>query len=312
MRRRRRSASRSSASTSSRSSRPSAPVGGAIAIDAWSRGGPGRCNPETMSARRYDRTASEAKERGDGNRRGGPKPRSANRRGCEGARPLFVVGTEPDRPDPGGRGRGASFLGLRGQALSGLRLAARQRLDRPPAPEDHPGDQGPGRPALHDRPAARERVALDARPAARRSDPGRPVRLVLHERRRRGQRERREACAARHGPSQDHRALPLLPRCDEWLGHAHGRSSSLGGRAGHAGRRAHVRPVHVSLPGRPSRSVSGLHRRAAPRGDPRVRGGAHRRRGDPRDGDGDERRDPAPRRVPQGDPRGVRPARHPR
>ena len=120
--------------------------------------------------------------------------------------------------------------------------------------------------------------------------PGRPVRLVLHERRRRGERERGQARAARHGPSQDHRALPLVPRCDERRRHAHRRPSSLGGRAGHAGRRADVRPVHVSLPGRPSRSVPGLHRRAAPRGDPRVRGRAHRRRGDPRDGDRDERR----------------------
>ena len=38
-------------------------------------------------------------------------------------------------------------------------------------------------------------------------------------------------------------------------------------------RRAHARPVHVPLPGRPSRPVPGLHRRAAPRGDPPVRGG---------------------------------------
>ena len=37
---------------------------------------------------------------------------------------------------------------------------------------------------------------------------------------------------------------------------------------GHPRRRAHARPVHLPLPGRPSRPVPGLHRRAAPRGDP--------------------------------------------
>ena len=50
-----------------------------------------------------------------------------------------------------------------------------------------------------------------------------------------------------------------------------------------------VRPVHVPLPGRPSRSVPRLHRRAAPRGDPRVRGRAHGRRRHPRDGHRHER-----------------------
>ena len=83
------------------------------------------------------------------------------------------------------------------------------------------------------------------------------------------------------------------------------------GRARDARRRAHVRPVHVSLPRRPSRPVPGLHGRAAPRGDPRVRGAADRRRGDPRDGDRDERRHSAARRLSAVDPRGLRPARDP-
>ena len=63
------------------------------------------------------------------------------------------------------------------------------------------------------------------------------------------------------------------------------------------GRRAHVRPVHVSLPGGPSGPVPGLHRRAAPRGDPPVRGRGHRRRRDPGDRDRHERRH---RRRPDG------------
>ena len=85
------------------------------------------------------------------------------------------------------------------------------------------------------------------------------------------------------GPQQDHRAVPLLPRRDERRRDADRRPAPLGGRARHAGRRADVRPVHVSLPGRPSRPVPRLHRRAAPRGDPRLRGRAHGRGGDPRD-----------------------------
>ena len=68
---------------------------------------------------------------------------------------------------------------------------------------------------------------------------------------------------------------------------------------GMPGRRADVRPVHVPLPSGPPRSLPGLHRRAAPRGDPRVRGRAHGRRRDPRDGDRDERDHPAARRLPR-------------
>ena len=63
--------------------------------------------------------------------------------------PLPVAGAE-----------GRLFLGLRRQPLPGLRLAARQRLDRPPAPEGRRGDQGAGRPALHDRAADGDRRAL--------------------------------------------------------------------------------------------------------------------------------------------------------
>ena len=45
--------------------------------------------------------------------------------------------------------------------------------------------------------------------AARRGDAGRPDHVVLHERRRRGERERDQARALVHRPAQDHRALPL-------------------------------------------------------------------------------------------------------
>ena len=62
---------------------------------------------------------------------------------------------------------------------------------------------------------------------------------------------------------------------------------------------------------RASRSVPGLLRSAASRGDPRVRGSAHRRCRDPRDGDGNQRDHPASAGLPAGDPRGVRSTRDP-
>ena len=112
--------------------------------------------------------------------------------------------------------------------------------------------------------------------------------------RRRGERERDQARAACDRSAQDHRALPLLPRGDARRDHAHRRPAAVADRAGHVGRRADARPVHVPLPGGAPGSVPRVHGRAAPGGDPRVRGRAHGRRGDPRDGDGDERDHPAP------------------
>ena len=55
----------------------------------------------------------------------------------------------------------------------------------------------------------------------------------------------------------------------------------------------------------------GVHRCTAHRGDPRVRGRAHRRRDHPRDRHRDERDHRAARRLPPEHPRGLRPARHP-
>ena len=133
---------------------------------------------------------------------------------------------------------------------------------------------------------------------------------VLHERRRRGQRERDQAGALGHRPPQGDRALPLLPRRHRRGDHAHGRPAPLGRRAGHPRCRAHARPVHLPLPGRPPRPVPGLHGRAAPRGAPPVRERGHGRGRDPRDGDRHERPDSPAARLPAVDPRGLRPARH--
>ena len=141
--------------------------------------------------------------------------------------------------------------------------------------------------------------------------PGRPRDVVLHERRRRGERERDQARTLVHGPAQGDRALPLLPRGDGRRDHAHRRPAALARRAGPAGRRADARPLHLPLPGRPSRSLPGVHRRAAPRGDPPVRRARHRRRSHPRDRRRYERDHRPARRLPPVDPGGLRPARDP-
>ena len=163
----------------------------------------------------------------------------------------------------------------------------------------------------HDRPADGARDALRARAPDRRGDARRPDDVVLHERRRRGERERDQARPLVHGAPQDRRPLPLVPRRDRRRDHAHRRPAPLARRAGHPGRRADARPVHLPLPGRPSRPVPGLLGRAAPRGDPPVRGPAERRGRDHGDDRRDERHHRPARRLPAVDPRGLRPARDP-
>ena len=240
-----------------------------------------------------------------------PEPRRTDRRGREGVRPLLVVDAGRDQPDRGRRRRGPLLLGLRGEALPRLRLTARQRQHRPPAPEDHRRDQGAGGSALHDRAADGLGVALAPRPSARGGHARRSLHVVLHELGCGGERERDQARAPLDGTAQDRRALPLVPRRDARLDRAHGRPAALAERARDGRCRADARPVHVPLPRRSPGSVPGLLRRPAPRGDPRVRGRAHGRRRDPRDRDRDERGHPASSRLPAGHPGGLRPARDP-
>ncbi len=171
-----------------------------------------------------------------------------------------MVGAGRDRADRGRRRRRAVLLGLRGQALPRLRVAARQRQHRSPAPEDRRGDQGAGRQALHDRAADGERVALAPRAPARRGHAGRPVHVVLHELGCRGQRERDQAGSPLDRPAQDRRPLPLVPRSDARLDRPDRRPAPLAERARDGRRRADARPVHVPLPRGPSGSVPGLHR----------------------------------------------------
>ena len=89
-------------------------------------------------------------------------------------RPALLVGAVADQAAAGGRAPRAPLLGLRGQALPRLLVAAGQRQHRAPAPQAGRGDRGAGAHALHDRPVGGQRQALRARPAAGRGHAGRP------------------------------------------------------------------------------------------------------------------------------------------
>src|SRR5262249_4016058 len=159
----------------------------------------------------------------DGPRRCKPAGRGADPRARQALRPALVVGAERDQPAAGRRGRGSLLLGLRRQPLPRLRLAAGQRLYRPPAPEGGRRDQGAGRPPVHDRPGHGRGEPLRARAPTRGGHARRPHDVVLHERRRRGERERDQARALVHGPAQDRRPLPVVSRRDRRRDHVDGR-----------------------------------------------------------------------------------------
>ena len=81
-----------------------------------------------------------------------------------------------------------------------------------------------------------DRAARAARRKAGRDHARRHRHVLLHERRRRSQRERHQDRALLHGTPQDHRALSLVSRRDGRSDHADRRSAPLGRRAGHSGR----------------------------------------------------------------------------
>ncbi len=148
------------------------------------------------------------------------------------------------------------------------------------------GDQGAGRPAVHDRPADGERVA--SRGSGGCSPRSRPGDLSVSFFTNGGAEANENAIKLARLATGRHK---IIARYRSYHGATNGAVTLTGDprrwavEPGDARRRAHVRPLHVPLPGRPSRSVPRLHRRAALRGDPRVRGRPHRRRRDPRDGD---------------------------
>ena len=74
-------------------------------------------------------------------------------------------------------------------------------------------------------------AARAARAEARRDHTRRHRHLLLHERRRRGQRERDPHRARRHRAPQDPRAIPLVPRRHRRSHRAHRRSAPLGRRS---------------------------------------------------------------------------------
>ena len=137
--------------------------------------------------------------------------------------------------------------------------------------------------------------------------PGRHRHVLLHERRRRGERERDQGRADVQRPPQDRRPLPRLPRRHRRGHHADRRSAALGRRARHPGRHPDpgFPPLGTEGPG------SGRRGPAGHRGRPHVRGPEDRRR----DHRGDRRRherDPHPaRRLHAGPARDLRPPRHP-
>ncbi len=87
------------------------------------------------------------------------------------------------------------------------------------------------------------RATRAARRQARRDHAGRHRLLLLHQRRRRSQRERDQGGALVYRPPQDPGALPLVSRRHRRRDFAHRRSATLGGGAGRARHRARARPV---------------------------------------------------------------------
>ena len=105
--------------------------------------------------------------------------------------------------------------------------------------------------------------------------PGRPRHGVLHQRRRRGQRERDPHGAPAHRPHEGARGLPQLPRCDGRDDRDHRRSPPLAERGRAAGHRALLGavpvPLRVPRHHRGARSASGRWPTCATRSWSRAR-----------------------------------------
>ena len=167
-------------------------------------------------------------------------------------------------------GAGLLVPGRRRPPLPGLRLAGDEPEPRPRAPAAGRGGAAPGGDAVRPGAVLRQRAALGARPAARRGDAGRPRHDAVHDRRRRRQRERRQAGALGDRPPEGRRPVPQLSRRDGGRRGAHRRPAALAGRAGGPGRRPHVRPVSLPLLRR-ARVRRARRARVRPRGRPRRR-----------------------------------------
>ena len=175
-------------------------------------------------------------------------------------------------------GEGAWFWDEDGNRYLDFSLAARQPQHRPPAPQAGRRHPGAGRPAVHDRPVPRQRRAQRGGPPHRRAGARRSRHGVLHQRRRRGHRERHAHGPPAHRPPQGARHLPQLPRRDRRRDHAHRRPAPLAERARLPGRRPLLGPVPVPLgrstPRPRPRSASGRSQHLAD--VDHGRGSAHR------------------------------------
>ena len=157
-------------------------------------------------------------------------------------------------------GAPARTSGTTRQALSRLRLAAGQREHRLPAPEAGRGDHRAGRQIDHHLARVRQRGPQRSGPPDRRTRAGRPEQGVLHQRRRRGDRERDPHGPAAHRPAQGLRRLPQLPRRDRRRAHADRRPAALAAASpASAGSCVSGGPISTdrrSTPPRPNRNAS--------------------------------------------------------
>ena len=228
----------------------------------------------------------------------------------------LVVGAGRARPDRDRRCARLEVLGRARHDLDRLHEHARQHEPRASAPEDDPGDQGPGRHAVHGGPAVRQRPAQRGRPPDRREgEPRRGRRTlregVLHERRRRGRRERRPPGQGLHGPDEGAVGLPQLPRRHGPHRRADRRTATPGERTVGAGTREVLGAVPVPFGVLLGLARTGDRTGTGPpaRDDPRR--GAEQGRGHrPRVGGRHERHPRPTARLPRGAAGAVRRVRH--
>ncbi len=169
--------------------------------------------------------------------------RRRNDRAVEEAHALRMVGAVEGRSDPGRTCEGDLFLDAGRQALHRLQQPVDVREHRPRRRARDSRDSGAGRGARVRQSVHGHRTARAARRQARRDHAGRHRRLLLHQRRRRGERERDQAGAPLDRTAQDSRALPFVSRRHRGQHHADRRSPALGRGARHPGRRARPRSV---------------------------------------------------------------------
>ena len=188
------------------------------------------------------------------------------------------------RSDSGGAREGRVLLDARGQALHRFQQPADVRQHRPWRPARRQRDSASGRGADVRDTGDGHRAARAAWREAGRADPWRHRRLLLHQRRCRGQRERVQDRARLYRPTEDSGAVPLVSWRHRSSHRRHRRTEKLEpGRV--AGDRPCARPVSRD---RARVGIGGERSALSRRGDP-ARRSAHDRRVHPRVGNRDQR-----------------------